>query len=406
MRSRAERCGCSPTRSWSIAWPASPRARSRAGTSRPRPAAATARARSCTAAPPPSPWRRPRRRAPGGACSWKRAETPPPPLGRWPRCSRPRGPSSPASRRARAVTASTRSPLAPDPTAITRRTSPCSWPSCWNGSTRGTARPRLPRARSPSTSSWPRPPPRPRPTPPPVAEPGTPSGRARLLGAGRAARRVAQRVKRPALERHHRLQVRVEADAVAGPRERAHPHPPVHDAQPRPPLVAHVEVPVVAQRRGPLARRAVGEAADVVVPVTLHVRDAERPHRGQILLKRHDRHVGEVLRAHEEARGLRPGRVLPLDEGAVEERLHDALAVLGRHPAVAERDRAAERFQVAVALVDDDRHRAAEDLEPVCRGRVERDGPVERLLDERGRPPQTRQGGRGPQRFHEGRELV
>ena len=49
----------------------------------------------------------PRRRASGGACSWKRAETPPPPRGRWPRRSRPRGPSSPASRRARAVTAST-----------------------------------------------------------------------------------------------------------------------------------------------------------------------------------------------------------------------------------------------------------------------------------------------------------
>ena len=61
----------------------------------------------------------------------------------------------------------------------------------------------------------------------------------------------------------------------------------------------------------------------------------------------------EHAEAHRlKALGGRPSAAQALDEGAVEEGLHDALAVLGRHTPVAQRDGAREGIELGVALVE------------------------------------------------------
>src|SRR5262249_51265465 len=146
------------------------------------------------------------------------------------------------------------------------------------------------------------------------------------------------------------------------------------DAQARLVLAAAVEIAVQPRHLLALPPRAVTQALDVVVAVALDVRDAERPDRRQVLLKREDRHGRQVFGGHEE-RGLRLVPRLPaLDQRAVQEGLDDALAILGADAPVPEPGGRLERAQFAVALVDDDRD--PQGPQRPGRGWVERDRAV------------------------------
>src|SRR5215813_7249188 len=137
--------------------------------------------------------------------------------------------------------------------------------------------------------------------------------------------------------------------------------------------------------------------------VALDVRDAERPHGGEVLLERDDGERGQVLRGHEEKVPPLAAAIPPVHKRPVEERLEDTLAVLGAHATIAELDRRLERVELAVALVDDE---GQADLgEPFGDAPIERHRAVERLLDERDRLAEARQPGSPSHALEQGGEV-
>ncbi len=103
-----------------------------------------------------------------------------------------------------------------------------------------------------------------------------------------------------------------------------------------------------------LAHRRERHPVDEVVPVALDMRDAEQRHQRQVLLHADPGPGGQVLGRHEIAARLAVGVEFRHARG-VQQRFVQALAVLARHPGIAELQRVWERVQLAVRFIDDQR---------------------------------------------------
>jgi hypothetical protein len=123
----------------------------------------------------------------------------------------------------------------------------------------------------------------------------------------------------PFVERLHRREVGIESDPVAGNLQRRNMKPAAHDPDECLSFIPRIEVSVEARCRLPFAGRAVGEALYIMMSVTFEVGKPESPHRGQILLKGHDRDIGEVFPTHEEFPFFREVTVPSFDQGPVQE---------------------------------------------------------------------------------------
>jgi hypothetical protein len=103
----------------------------------------------------------------------------------------------------------------------------------------------------------------------------------------------------PFIEGLHRREVGIEGDPVAGNLQRLHVELAVGDPDECLSFISHIEISMKARCGLPFARRAVIEAAYIMISIAFEVGKSESPHRGQILLKGNDRDIGEVFPTHE-----------------------------------------------------------------------------------------------------------
>ena len=173
------------------------------------------------------------------------------------------------------------------------------------------------------------------------------------------------------------------------------------DAQADAPVGLVIEVGVRLEERQALGLRPAVEAVDEVVAVALDVGQAEQRDQRQVLLHREARLRRQVLARQEVAAVAALGIPEPAAR-QVDERLVEALAVLRRDAAVAERAGAHEGVELAVGLVDDHRPIACQRRDAAR----ERDLALDRLLDEERRRAELLQRRLGLHRAPQGDDRI